>query len=81
LRLNSRIIVAPSVDANGEARLEVISINLGPIQATDALKEKAQNLVDTLLTDYLSANSGKFKITSITVADKQIIVTGIPQQS
>jgi uncharacterized protein YpmS len=81
LNLNSRIIVSPSVDANGEPRLEVISINLGPIQVTDALKERAQNLVDTMLRDYLSAKSGNFKITKITVADKQIIVTGIPQPS
>jgi uncharacterized protein YpmS len=79
LNLNSRIIVAPGVDANGDPRLEVVSINLGPIQVTDALKEKAQNLVDTMLSDYVSTNSGKFKITSIKVADKQLTVTGIPQ--
>jgi hypothetical protein len=74
--VDSKTIARPGISADGNPSLEVISIQLGPVAAPDALKEQVDTMVDAALQDYLSENANRFKITNIAITEGQMTVTG-----
>lgn len=76
----AKIVLQPRVDEQGNVKLDVVSINLGPFPVPDAFKSKVQGLADNMLNDYIHQNNGQFKVKTVTVNEGSLTVTGAPQQ-
>lgn len=77
---DSKIVMRPRVDGNGNPKMDVVSVTVGPFPAPDALKNQIAAQVDNMLSDYLAASSNKFTVTSVTITEGLMTVTGVPQQ-
>lgn len=75
----AKIVLQPRVDEQGNVRLDVTSISLGPVPVPDALKSRVQEMADNMLTNYINTNNGRFKAKSITVNEGSLSITGTPQ--
>lgn len=75
----AKIVLQPRIDEQGNIKLDVVSINLGPLPVPDAMKSQVQDMADNMLMNYINANNGQFKVKSITVNEGSLSVTGIPQ--
>ncbi len=76
---NLQVVMQPQVDANGNAKLNIVSINLGGLPVPDVLKNKIAESADNALSNYLSTNSNKFKVKSINITEGQMTITGTPE--
>lgn len=76
---NLKIVLQPGVDANGAARLNVASIDLGGIPVPDVLKNQIESAADNLLNnDYIGPSVG-LRATSISIGEGQMTLTGTRQ--
>lgn len=80
LSVNTKMVFQARVDLNGNPKLDVISIDLGGLPAPDSLISQIETLVDGILVNYLETDSTRFKVTSITIGEGQMTVTGTSQQ-
>lgn len=76
LSANSKTVIRPGYNADGSPRLEVVSIHLGSFPAPDSLQNQVSDMVNETLQDYLSANSERFKVTNISIAEGLMTITG-----
>lgn len=75
----AKVVLQPRIDAEGNVKLDVVSINIGPFPVPDSMKSSAQDLADNMLSDYINQNNGRFKAKSVTVNEGSLTVTGTPQ--
>lgn len=75
----AKIVLLPRVDEQGELKLDVVSISLGPIPVPDAMKSRVQDMADNMLSSYINSNNGRFKAKSVTVNEGSLSVVGTPQ--
>jgi uncharacterized protein YpmS len=76
LNVPVKIVFEPQVNATGQARLELISVSMGPFSAPDSMVTTIQDLADRFLTDYLQQAGETFFVESITVSDGVLTITG-----
>lgn len=74
-----KVVLQPSVDENGNARLNVTSINLAGIPVPDVLKGQIETAADDAMNRTFSDTTGGLKATSITIGDGQVTFTGTHQ--
>lgn len=79
LSVKSKMVLQPQIDANGDPKLEVVSIDLGGLPVPDTMKNRVETMVDNALADYLAAGSNQFKVTNIAIGEGQMTVTGTSQ--
>ena len=77
---NSKIVMRPRIDESGSPKMDIVSVTVGPFPAPDAFRDQIAALVDNALNDYIAASSDKFTVTSITITEGLMTVTGVPQQ-
>lgn len=77
---NTRIVLSPRIDENGNPRLEVVSINIGPFPVPDSMKSRVQTMTDNALSSYLASSSDRFSVTGIDISEDLITITGVQQQ-
>ena len=73
---NSKTVLQPRVDADGNPKLDVVSINVGPFPVPDSLKSQVEAMVDDTLSNYLEAQSERFRVTDIQVSEGRMTVSG-----
>jgi len=78
--LDSKIVLKPRVAENGEPKLDVISIDVGPFPAPDSLKDQIGTVVDNTLRDYIAAQGSDFTVTNMTITEGVMTVTGVQKQ-
>jgi hypothetical protein len=74
-----KVVMQPEVDASGNPRLSITSINLGGLPVPDVLKNQVEELANNALANAISSNSTKFKIKSINITEGQMTLTGTRQ--
>lgn len=73
---NSKTVLQPRIDAEGNPKLDVVSINIGPFPVPDTFKDQVEAMVDDTLSNYLMAQSDRFRVTDIQVAEGRMTVSG-----
>ncbi|RPJ45327.1 MAG: DUF2140 family protein [Chloroflexi bacterium] len=76
---NLQVVLQPTVDAAGNPRLNVVSINLGGLPVPDVLKSRVETMANDALDNYLASTSNSFKVRTITITEGQMAVTGTRQ--
>ena len=77
---NTQIVMAPSIDANGNPKMDVVSKNVGSLPVPDVIREQVSSLVDDTLSNYLASTSNQFKESSINITEGQMTITGTQHQ-
>jgi uncharacterized protein YpmS len=70
------IVLEPQVNTTGRARLDLISVKVGPFSAPDSMVTTIQNMADRFLTDYLKQAGDEFYVDSITVGEGVLTIKG-----
>jgi uncharacterized protein YpmS len=70
------IVLEPQVNTTGQARLELISVKVGPFSAPDSMVTTIQDMADRFLTDYLQQAGDEFYVESITVDEGVLTIRG-----
>jgi hypothetical protein len=73
---NLAISIAPSIDPEGRIDLVIVSVELGPFPAPDALRESLSVLLSEAFTGEVGPFATGIKLTSIAIADGQIALVG-----
>lgn len=76
---DARAVLTPRIDADGNPRLNVVSLNLGAFPVPGTLKERVGEMVDNAVSDYLASHSNRFRVTKITISEGLMTVTGVPR--
>jgi len=76
---DAKVVLVPYINEQGDPKLDVESINLGPIPVPDTLVQRVEGMVDNMIADYLTASADAFDVTDITVNEDQMLVTGTRQ--
>lgn len=77
---NTKVVLQPRVDADGNPKLDIVSINLGGLPVPDVLTQQIGASVDNTLSDYLASNSNGIKVKSITITEGKMTMTGTRTQ-
>lgn len=77
---NTAIVLKPRIDAEGNPKLDIVSINLGSLPVPDSFTERISSLVDNTLSNYLAQGSNQFRVSNITITEGQMTVSGVRQQ-
>jgi uncharacterized protein YpmS len=78
LSLPLSIVAQPEVSAGGDLRFVLVSARLGPVSAPDVLRNEIQTMLDRQLTQGLTSQAGgDIKVSSVTIADGIITITGV----
>jgi len=78
--VDTKMAFRPRIDANGDPKLDVVSIDLGGLPIPDSLTDQVEDLVDDTLADYLDVSSNRFKVSNIAIDEGEMTVTGTPLQ-
>jgi len=76
LSLDMKMVLQPDVGANGEPNLSVTEMSLGGIPIPDQLKDQIGTLINDALREYLANQAPGFRVSSITIDESQMVVTG-----
>jgi uncharacterized protein YpmS len=76
LNVPVNVVFEPQVNSNGQAKLELISVSMGPFSAPDSMVSSVQDLADRFLMDYLQQSGEAFYVESITVDDGVLTIKG-----
>lgn len=76
---NLKVVMQPQIDANGNPKINIISMNLGGLPVPDVLKTRVATMAENALTGYLNANANRFKAKSVTIGEGIMTITGTPQ--
>ena len=77
---NVKIILQPGVDANGAAKLNVASIDLGGIPVPGVLKNQIESAADNVLNNSYIGSAVGLRATNISIGEGQMTLTGTHQQ-
>lgn len=78
ITLDAKSVLQPQV-TEGSPTLDVISVDLGGIPVPDTMTNRLETLVNNALNDYLAQNGGRFTITTLSIDEGQMTVTGTAQ--
>lgn len=78
--LDSKIVLQPRINESGEPKLDVVSVDVGPFPAPDSMKNQVGAVVDNTLRDYIAAQGNGFTVTSITITEGAMTITGVQKQ-
>lgn len=78
-QVDTKVVMVPRIDENGDPKLDVESIELGPFPVPDALKSQVSDMVDDSLKDYVDATTDHFQVTNISIGEEEMTVTGNKQ--
>jgi uncharacterized protein YpmS len=70
------IMLEPKIDASGQARMELVSVDMGSIGVPDSLLTRIQDETSPLATELLTYSGENFNIESITVSDGVLKISG-----
>jgi uncharacterized protein YpmS len=70
-------VVVPSVESDGQPRLKVESVTLGSLPVPDTLINQFQDMVDSMLANYLGSSGTSITITKIEISEGKMMVSGI----
>jgi len=76
LQANVRIVIAVSVDANGQPAISVVSTDFGPLPAPEGLNNTISAMVQEAFTGALGPAAIGFRLENITIADGVMTLTG-----
>lgn len=76
LSFKMKMVLKPTIDANGNPNLEVRDMSLSGIPIPDELKDQIGNLVDQAFREYLENQNNEFQVTNITIEEGKMIITG-----
>jgi hypothetical protein len=71
---NVRLVVTPTVDAEGRLNFELTSADFGPIPAPNGLRESLSGMLSEALVGPLGALATGFRVTSVAVADGSLAI-------
>ncbi len=74
-----KVVLQPQIDANGNPRLNITSMDLGGLPVPDVLKNRVNTVADDALASYLGSSSSSIKAKSITIGEGQMTITGTRQ--
>jgi hypothetical protein len=72
----AQIVFTPVIDANGELDVSIDSGQLGIVGVPQSLLEKLKETLKNLLAGQLAQIKGKYKLTSLSIANGTLTVTG-----
>lgn len=72
----SQVVLVPAVSSDGQPRLEIESIKLGPLPVPDALVKQVEDRVNSLFIQSFLSNDTRLKIKTITITEGLMTVTG-----
>jgi hypothetical protein len=76
INANTRIILVPRIDETGQPKLDVVSIDVGPFPAPQAIRDRVSVLVDQAMQEAIATTAGEFEVTNVEVVEGQMFVTG-----
>lgn len=76
IQVNARIVIAISVDANGQPIISVVSTDFGPLPAPEGLNKAISAMVQEAFTGALGPAAIGFRLESITIADGVMTLSG-----
>jgi uncharacterized protein YpmS len=79
-RVNTRTVLQPRIDANGDPKLDVVSVDLGPFPVPASMRSQFEGMADDALNHYLDDYSDQFQVTDITILEGQMTISGIRQE-
>lgn len=77
LQVNTRIVLQPRINAEGNPNFDIVSIDLGPLPVPESLRNRFETIVDNTLNRYLIAYADEFQVTDITVHEGYMTITGV----
>jgi hypothetical protein len=75
LSIPAKMVLEPRVD-NGSPRLDLVSFDLGGLPVPEPLKERASNMIDDALVEYLAQTNNVFQVNDITISEGQMTISG-----
>jgi uncharacterized protein YpmS len=78
-RTNTKIVLQPRIDENGQPKLDLISMDLGPLPVPAGIRSQFEDMVDDMLDQYLRTYSDRIRVTDITVLEGRMTITGVKQ--
>jgi len=76
IQVNVRIVIAISVDANGQPVITVVSTDFGPLPAPEGLNKTISAMVQEAFTGALGPAAIGFRLESVTIADGVMTLSG-----
>jgi uncharacterized protein YpmS len=76
IQVNVRIVIAISVDANGQPIITVVSTDFGPLPAPEGLNKTISAMVQEAFTGALGPAAIGFRLESVTIADGLMTLSG-----
>jgi len=72
-----RVIFEPQVDASGNARLKLESIDMGAIAVPDAVQQRLQEEIDRAFLQALDNAGDQFTVETLSIQDGQLNLQGV----
>lgn len=76
IQVNVRIVIAISVDANGQPVISVVSTDFGPLPAPEELNKTISAMTQEAFTGALGPAAIGFRLESVAIADGVMTLTG-----
>jgi len=76
IQVNVRIVIAVSLDANGQPVITVVSTDFGPLPAPQGINKTISAMAQEALTGMLGPAAIGFRLESITIADGVMTLIG-----
>jgi hypothetical protein len=77
--MDTKVTMNPRVEAGGRPKLEVESVNVGPMALPDSMVKQVDQRVDALLENYLASTGDDFTVQNIIVTEGMMTITGVRQ--
>lgn len=75
---NVRVILVPSVDAQGKPHLKIQSADFGGIPVPDSIVQNFSETIDQAMAERLDPAQTGYKVNSIQAFDGYILITAVP---
>lgn len=76
IKATARVVAKVTVDENGEPKLEISSVDFGPIPVPDDLRSALSATLDEAFTGEVGPVATGIRIEDITIADGTMMITG-----
>ncbi len=76
IQVNVRLVIAISVDANGQPVITIVSTDFGPLPAPEGLNKTISAMVQETFTGALGPAAIGFRLDSVTIADGVMTLAG-----
>lgn len=76
LTAQTQVVLVPVVSGDGQPRLQIESIKLGPLPVPDTLVKQVEDRVNDLFYQSLLSSDSRLKVKSVTITEGLMTVTG-----